>query len=73
MHLPPDVRTSGMGLLTTATSLTRLLASVVFGALWTWAGVETAVLVYLVGLVVALLVTLVLFGRTALEPVAVAA
>ncbi len=71
--LPTALRTSGMALLTTATSLTRLLASVVFGALWTWAGVETAILVYLVGLVVALLVTLVLFRRTALEPVAVGA
>jgi len=65
--LPSSLRTSGMALLTTATSLTRLLASVLFGALWTWAGVQSAVLVYLCGLLVALLATVVLFRRTSLE------
>jgi MFS family permease len=61
--LPVHLRTSGMALLTTATSLTRLVASVAFGALWTWWGIEAAVALYLVGLVAALLVTLVLFSR----------
>jgi MFS family permease len=65
--LPTSLRTSGMALLTTATSLTRLLASVVFGALWTWLGVETAVAVYLAGLVLALLLTVLLFTRARLE------
>ncbi len=64
--LPTHLRTSGMALLTTATSLTRLLASIAFGALWTWWGVEAAVALYLVGLVVSLLVTLVLFSRNRL-------
>ena len=44
----------------------RLLASIAFGALWTWWGVEAAVALYLVGLVVGLLVTLVLFSRNRL-------
>jgi MFS family permease len=65
--LPASLRTSGMALLTTATSLMRLLASVLFGALWTWFGIEAAVAVYLGGLIVALVVTLVLFARTRLE------
>lgn len=65
--LPAALRTSGMALLTTATSITRLVASVAFGALWTFAGVETAVVVYLGGLLLALTVTVVLFRRTSLE------
>ena len=39
----------------TATSLARLLASVVFGALWTWVGLEAAVLAFGIGLLVAML------------------
>lgn len=68
--LPAELRTSGMALLTTATSLTRLLASVAFGALWTWWGVETAVAVYLGGLVVALVMTVLLFHRARLTAAA---
>ncbi len=37
----------------TATSLARLLASVLFGLLWTWAGVQAAVLAFAAGLLVA--------------------
>jgi MFS family permease len=65
-NLPENLRTSGLALLTTATSLTRLVASVLFGALWTWWGIEPAVAVYLGGMVVALLVTLLLFRRARL-------
>jgi MFS family permease len=61
--LPAELRTSGMALLTTATSVARLLASVVFGALWTVSGVEAATAVYLGGLVIALMVTMVAFRR----------
>ena len=52
-----------MALLTTATSVARLLASVAFGALWTVWGVETATAVYLGGLVIALTVALIAFRR----------
>jgi len=36
--LPPELRASGMALVTTGTSLARLLGSVLFGVLWTWRG-----------------------------------
>ncbi len=51
--LPAELRGSGLALLVTATSLARLLASVLFGLLWTWAGVQAAVLAFAAGLLVA--------------------
>jgi MFS family permease len=54
VELPPELRTSGMALLTTATGLARLLSSVLFGALWGWWGVETTVSIFGVGLVAAI-------------------
>lgn len=53
--LPESLRGSGLALLGTATSLTRLLASVLFGTLWTLVGVEAAIAVFAVGLVLAIL------------------
>ncbi len=55
--LPQHLRTSGLALLTTATGLARLLASVLFGLLWTWWSVEVAVWSFLGALVVALILT----------------
>jgi MFS family permease len=52
--LPPELRGSGLALIVTATSLARLAASILFGALWTFAGMEAAVAVFAVALVVAL-------------------
>ena len=52
--LPAALRGSGLALLVTATSLGRLLASVVFGTIWTWQDLETAIAAFAVGLVVAL-------------------
>ena len=52
--LPPALRASGLALVVTATSLARLLASVVFGVLWTAFGLETAVASFGVGLVAAM-------------------
>jgi predicted MFS family arabinose efflux permease len=52
--LPPALRGSGLALLVTATSLGRLFASVVFGTIWTWTNVETAIAVYAGGLVTAM-------------------
>ena len=52
--LPPEVRGTGLATLVTATSIGRLLASVLFGALWTAFGYETAVTAFAVILVVAL-------------------
>jgi MFS family permease len=52
--LPPALRGSGLALLVTATSIGRLLASILFGTIWTWKDVETAIAVYGIGLVVAM-------------------
>jgi MFS family permease len=49
--LPAALRGSGLALLVTATSLGRLLASIVFGTIWTWQDVETAIAAFAVGLV----------------------
>jgi MFS family permease len=51
--LPPDVRATGLSLVMTATSLARLLASVLFGAIWVLLGVHAAVGVFAVGIVLA--------------------
>ena len=51
--LPADVRATGLSLVMTATSLARLLASVLFGAIWMFVGVRAAVGVFAVGIVVA--------------------
>jgi len=53
--LPQEVRASGMGLLTTGTSLARLAGSILFGVMWTWRGVGVAVALSTTGLVAALL------------------
>lgn len=52
--LPETLRGSGLALLGTATSTTRLLGSVLFGALWTLAGMEVAVAVFATALVAAM-------------------
>jgi MFS family permease len=52
--LPTALRGSGLALLVTATSFGRLLASIVFGTIWTWQDVDTAIAAFAVGLVVAM-------------------
>jgi MFS family permease len=52
--LPAELRSSGLALLTTVTTLARFAAALVFGLMWTWQGPEGAVTVFLAGLVVAL-------------------
>jgi MFS family permease len=61
--LPPDVRATGLSLVTTATSLARLLASVIFGALWMLAGVHAAVGVFAIGIVLAAVFATVVLRR----------
>lgn len=51
-----DLRGSGLALLGTAVSTSRLLASVLFGALWTMFGIQTALAIFAGGLVAAMLV-----------------
>jgi MFS family permease len=68
--LTAELRTSGMALLTTATGLARLVASLAFGAIWTWWGAEAAATTFLIALIAALLgagVTLARRGRILAE------
>jgi MFS family permease len=59
--VPASLRASGMALLTTVTTLARLLGSVLFGALWTWHGMDAAITIVIAGLaVVTLLAALIL-------------
>jgi MFS family permease len=44
--LPAATRATGLSLLVTATSIGRLVASVVFGAAWTLFGVHTAIIIF---------------------------
>jgi MFS family permease len=61
--LPDELRGSGMALTATATSLARLASSLLFGLVWTTAGVRPALVTVTVGLTVALAVAVVLVGR----------
>jgi MFS family permease len=51
--VPPERRGSGLALLGTVTSVARLLASLVFGAVWTIWGAQTALATFSVALVAA--------------------
>jgi MFS family permease len=55
--LPAELRASGLAVLVTTTSIGRLLASVVFGGLWTWFGLDAAVVAFAAGLALAMSVT----------------
>jgi MFS family permease len=52
--LPADLRATGLALLVTVTSIARLVASVLFGAAWTVAGVDAAVVIFGIALAVAM-------------------
>ena len=52
--IPERLRTSGLAIVTTATSTTRLVGSILFGAIWAASGPEASVKVFLVGLAIAL-------------------
>jgi MFS family permease len=62
--LPGEARTSGLATLTAATGLGSLAASLIFGALWTLFGPETAVSVFASALVLAVLLTLFVLWKT---------
>lgn len=66
--LEEEVRGSGLAVLTTATNLARFVASVAFGALWTWAGLETAVIACGIALAAAILVTAAVLVATREQP-----
>jgi MFS family permease len=54
---PPETRASGLAALGTATSLTRLVGSIVAGVLWSWRGPGTVVTLALVATVAAVIVS----------------
>jgi MFS family permease len=62
--VPDELRGSGLALLGTATSVSRLLASLAFGLLWTLWGTHIAVVWFGVALVAALALAAVLLTRT---------
>jgi len=66
--LDEDVRGSGLAVVTTATNLARFVASVGFGALWTFAGLDTAVLVCAIALALAVVVTALVLRASRPEP-----
>ena len=70
--LPRGTQATGLALLLTITSLTRLGGSVLFGLIWTTAGFEAAVKISAVGLVIGIAVgaTLLRHGRRAAEAAA---
>lgn len=53
-YAPEELRGSGLALLGTATSVARLLASVLFGVLWTVLGLEATIMIFGAALVVAM-------------------
>ena len=53
--LPADLRGSGLALLATVTNVGRLLASVLFGAVWMWFELTNAIMLFGVALLVAVL------------------
>jgi MFS family permease len=55
--LPPQLRASGMAVLTTGMGLARLLASVAFGALWDGWGLSVAFAFFMTGLAAAMLLS----------------
>jgi MFS family permease len=55
--LPEETRGSGLALVTTGTTLARLFGSLAFGALWTFAGLNAAVIVFIAALSIGIAVT----------------
>jgi hypothetical protein len=61
--LPAQHRGSGLALLATSTNVARLLASIIFGWMWTMYGVQSAIGISLVGLTVAIGGTVLIMRR----------
>ena len=63
--LPTALRGTGLALLVTATSVARIVAAIGFGALWSQAGTDVAVIAFAAGLATAIAVAAFLFNRVA--------
>jgi MFS family permease len=66
--LPEQWRTTGLAIMTTGTGLARLLASFGYGALWTYLGPNQALLVFLLGLSLTVLLAWVFLSRVERKP-----
>jgi intracellular septation protein A len=61
--LPQQHSGSGLAVLATASNLSRLGASIIFGVLWSFAGIGQATLLYLLALVVAIAAAFAILSR----------
>jgi MFS family permease len=62
-HVPDETRGTGLAVLGTASSLARLTASLLFGALWTAFGITTAFVCFAVALTAVIAATTWVLGR----------
>ena len=68
--LPEELRASGMGLLTAVVAASRLFGAILFGALWTFGGVDVAVLAFAGILAAAIVMALAVVVRREVAPLA---
>ena len=61
--LPERLRGTGLALLVTVISLGRLFASITLGAIWTWAGLDAALITFGIGLLLAMSLAGVVLAR----------
>jgi dipeptide/tripeptide permease len=61
--LPEQSRASGLGLLVAAVTIAKLVAAILFGLLWTTAGLGVATLVFGCGLALGLVFAVAVIGR----------
>jgi MFS family permease len=66
--LPEQWRTTGLAIMTTGTGLARLLASLGYGALWTYLGPNQALRLFLLGLSVTVLLAWIFLRRVERKP-----
>ena len=66
--LPAEHRGAGLALVGTGVALSQLVSSLLFGGLWTFVGLRTAVLVFLAGLAVAVCLLAIGLARTRTAP-----
>jgi MFS family permease len=66
--LPEQWRTTGLAIMTTGTGLARLMASLGYGALWTYLGPNSALTVFLVGLFITVLIAWAFLNRVERKP-----
>jgi hypothetical protein len=55
--VPESIRASGLGVLTTAIAIARLLASVAFGAMWSLIGLQSTILIFIAALLLSIVFT----------------